>query len=250
MAGKGVAVSPGFFITSKKGGGVTVPGGVNQDIQFNDNGSFGGEHTDGISTPGMTWDKVTGSFAVLAKSPGGSVAVQAGPTDGNALQIDDSGIVLATEGPTSPVVIGTSDPTSDIDINAGGSVEVIAGSTGNIVLAAGPTTSNGVQLTPTAIVIGADESGATLTLEASDDSTLRSTGGDTIIDGAGSVALQNSGVIALVTQESTGTPKIGFLGANPTARITVTGSRASGAALQSLLTALATLGLITDGTTT
>lgn len=42
---------------------------------------------------------------------------------------------------------------------------------------------------------------------------------------------------------------LGFFGVTPVARPTVTGSRASGAALQSLLTALASLGLIVDGST-
>lgn len=42
---------------------------------------------------------------------------------------------------------------------------------------------------------------------------------------------------------------IGFLGANPVARPTVTGSRGGNAALASVLTALANLGLITDSTT-
>lgn len=44
-------------------------------------------------------------------------------------------------------------------------------------------------------------------------------------------------------------PMIGFLGANAVARQTVTGSRGGNAALASLLTALATEGLITDSTT-
>jgi len=43
--------------------------------------------------------------------------------------------------------------------------------------------------------------------------------------------------------------QLGFHGATPVAKQTVTGSRASGAALADLLTKLATLGLITDGTT-
>lgn len=43
--------------------------------------------------------------------------------------------------------------------------------------------------------------------------------------------------------------KVGFLGATPIARQTVTGSRASNAALASLLTALESFGLITDSTT-
>jgi hypothetical protein len=42
---------------------------------------------------------------------------------------------------------------------------------------------------------------------------------------------------------------IGFLGAAAVARPTVSGSRASGAALADLLTKLATMGLIVDGST-
>lgn len=45
------------------------------------------------------------------------------------------------------------------------------------------------------------------------------------------------------------TGNVGFNSATPVAKQTVTGSRASGAALQSLLTALANYGLITDSTT-
>lgn len=48
---------------------------------------------------------------------------------------------------------------------------------------------------------------------------------------------------------NSGGPRIGFLGAAATARPTVSGSRGGNAALASLLTALATLGLITDSTT-
>lgn len=47
----------------------------------------------------------------------------------------------------------------------------------------------------------------------------------------------------------TGTSAIGFYGSAGGAKPTVTGSRATGAALTSLLTALATLGLITDSST-
>lgn len=43
--------------------------------------------------------------------------------------------------------------------------------------------------------------------------------------------------------------QVGFYGATPAAKPTVTGSRADGTALQSLLAAMATLGLITDSTT-
>jgi hypothetical protein len=43
--------------------------------------------------------------------------------------------------------------------------------------------------------------------------------------------------------------QLGFFGATPATKPTVTGSRTDGTALTSLLTALAALGLITDSTT-
>lgn len=53
-----------------------------------------------------------------------------------------------------------------------------------------------------------------------------------------------------IRMEASGTAAmIGFLGANPIARPTVTGSRGGNAALASALTALANLGLITDSST-
>lgn len=50
-------------------------------------------------------------------------------------------------------------------------------------------------------------------------------------------------------KDGSNNPRIGFLGANPLARPTVTGGRGGNAALASLLTALANLGLVTDSTT-
>lgn len=43
--------------------------------------------------------------------------------------------------------------------------------------------------------------------------------------------------------------KLGFFGATPASKPTISGSRAANAALASLITQLATLGLVTDGTT-
>lgn len=56
-------------------------------------------------------------------------------------------------------------------------------------------------------------------------------------------------VTALKLDRTGGNPEIGFLGAAPAPRQAVAGSRGGNAALASLLTALATLGLITDGST-
>ena len=52
---------------------------------------------------------------------------------------------------------------------------------------------------------------------------------------------------ALIVQKSGGT--LGFMGTGGTTRQTITGSRGGNAALASLLTALASHGLITDSTT-
>lgn len=55
--------------------------------------------------------------------------------------------------------------------------------------------------------------------------------------------------LAVRASVSGANPGIGFLGATPAARQALTGSRGGNAALASLITALATLGLVTDGTT-
>jgi hypothetical protein len=221
----GIKLVPGLGFPSS-GGGSSSPGGVNQDIQFNDNGSFGGEHTDGISTPGMTWDKVLGQFTVIGASPGGSCAMQASPLGGAGFQVSDSIVKMGSEGPNCPVSIETGDPTSVISIESAGAVDIEADG-GNATLQSD---------TGTAQVVGAD-------------ALLHANVGNALIDGAGSVALQNNGIISLVSQESTGTPKLGFLGANPTAQITINGSRGGNVALAQLITALATFGLIVDNTT-
>jgi hypothetical protein len=55
--------------------------------------------------------------------------------------------------------------------------------------------------------------------------------------------------VIIRAQKNSGSAKIGFLGAAPAARPIVTGSKGGNAALASLVTALASLGLITDATT-
>lgn len=62
-----------------------------------------------------------------------------------------------------------------------------------------------------------------------------------------SLALQSSNGTNRVQVNDTG---LGFFNATPVAKPTITGSRGLNAALASLLTQLAALGIITDGTTT
>ena len=68
--------------------------------------------------------------------------------------------------------------------------------------------------------------------------------------GSGNVYLgTNSNFTCFTIAESSGVSQMGFFNATPVVKPTITGSRASGAALQNLLTQLASLGLITDSTT-
>lgn len=67
--------------------------------------------------------------------------------------------------------------------------------------------------------------------------------------GAGTGVLYGGNFASAAFQwRHSGGPQIGFYGASPVSKPTVTGSRGGNAALQSLLTQLATLGLITDST--
>lgn len=72
---------------------------------------------------------------------------------------------------------------------------------------------------------------------------------DTFSDGGLLTFDGDSGPILQAQETPIGTPKMAFFGATLTAKPTVTGSRGGNAALASLLTALASLGLITNSTT-
>lgn len=71
----------------------------------------------------------------------------------------------------------------------------------------------------------------------------------TVSTSGGDLALAPSSGLVSVAGNLSVSGRVGFNGAGPIAKPTVTGSRASGAALVSLLAALASLGLITDSTT-
>jgi hypothetical protein len=59
----------------------------------------------------------------------------------------------------------------------------------------------------------------------------------------------NTSIVTIHGPVTVGGPTLGFFGAAPNVKPTVTGSRASGAALASLISALASLNLLTDSTT-
>lgn len=72
--------------------------------------------------------------------------------------------------------------------------------------------------------------------------------GMTYSGGLAAVALQKANVVGLAVGQSGGSPLVGFYGTAPAAKPTVTGSRGGNAALASLLTQLASLGLVVDST--
>jgi hypothetical protein len=88
--------------------------------------------------------------------------------------------------------------------------------------------------------------------DASGASAIKVNGSDGSLNANKSIAMADAKNISVGTttgtQIATGsTQKLGFWGATPAAQQTVTGSRAGNAALASLLTKLATLGIIVDG---
>ena len=119
---------------------------------------------------------------------------------------------MATQASTSVAVTGgTLEFLSDISLNAGAAVAFVSGST------------VGSSISPTSGYIGLDLQG-----------------------GSGQIILNDASGVAI--QQSSSNP-IGFFGSSGTSKANVTGSRGGNAALQSLLSALSSYGLITDSTT-
>ena len=85
--------------------------------------------------------------------------------------------------------------------------------------------------------------GPDLTVRAADSSGIGSVGGDLVLS-AGSAS--TDGVVNITSDLDHDGTNLGFYGTAPVAKPTVTGSRGGNAALASLLTALASQGLITD----
>lgn len=271
MAGKGVAVSPGFFITSKNGGGTTSPGGVDKDVQFNDGGSFGGAAQ-------LTWDKTTNTFLANAQ-PAGAVTLEAGPTPANTIEVAaadiaiealEAGATLALSSDGEAELSSVNDEVlvssqngvviQDTGANANSGITISAaniggGTKGVTVLDEQPSGGDGIQLGSANNSVAIAAGGAQIfvavgppdTAQVQAPKILLSAGGDCTIVGSTVEIKDNSNNSVMA---SGGANTIGFLNAAPVARQVVTGSRASGAALVSLLSALAALGLITDSTTT
>ena len=75
--------------------------------------------------------------------------------------------------------------------------------------------------------------------------------GDTVLDGTFTdckTLVKNQSQTGISAYYASGSMRLGFFGSTPAAKPTVTGSRGGNAALASLLTALADLGLVSDST--
>lgn len=161
----------------------------------------------------FSWDDTAKQLEII--SAAGGVAVATGPTESNEFAIVPTEINLSSGETGSTISINTNDGDIDIDTNTGSINIVTQGDPGTVEIAAQNSGGDACTLT-----IGSDS----FTLQLSGD----------VIQG-----INNSG-----------TDELGFFAATPISKPVVTGSRASGAALTSLLSRLAALGLITDSTTT
>ncbi|HRK60470.1 MAG TPA: hypothetical protein PLI74_12560 [Candidatus Kapabacteria bacterium] len=116
----------------------------------------------------------------------------------------------------------------------------------NFNFGSGLTVSGGGLSVTTSVAISTSST-FDITLTGNSDSEVQLTGSATNLYIRGSTG---SGNIFMRFQKAGSAPteRIGFFGASPQGRQTVTGSRGGNAALASLLTALANIGLITNST--
>jgi hypothetical protein len=198
-------------------GGGGTPGGPNQAIQFNDGGVFGGE-VGAFPLPGMAWDKTTGEITIVG-APGGLQSFLGAAGANAGFQVDDTG--------ASPVVLVVN------DVN-GGEVLVASDGVGGFIKI---NADSGIDLETTNQNITVTADAGLISIEAHDDVIIISDTTSTKIRSGGGTMI-----------EVANPNKIGFFTATPIAQPTVTGSRGGNAALASLLTQLAALGLIVDGT--
>lgn len=176
--------------------------------------------TNGQPTEADNLDKIDAAIGALQ---GGGAATPGAPDQ--SIQFNDSGTLG-----------GDADLTWDKiskSFNANG---VVTSQHGMI---SGATQSNEVIVGPADVLVESLETGATMEIAA--DQAL------SIWSQSGSVKVQNGGGTNLI--EATHDGKLAFFAAAPIVKPSVTGSRGGNAALASLLTQLANLGLLTDSTT-
>jgi hypothetical protein len=179
----------------------------------------------------------------------------------NQLTLGSGSVIAWNSGAT-----GAGSLDSGLARNAAGQVRVSNASTGFGQLTAG-TSDSATNTKPAALIADHASSGtpaagfgSTVSLKAQDSTTasqdLAAVQGEWVVATHASrtarltfVTMDSAGTREGLRIESTGSAAaIGFLGAAAVTRPNVTGSRGGNAALASLLTALANLGLITDST--
>lgn len=231
----------------------------------------GSTQVGGFEVAGATNSVVTGSaandIAAYARGAGGKLLLGSGATPTARVSIDDAGQV-AVLSPTSgnaltvsQAVAGTAltvthnatGQTADataISITRSGSSDSTAGvvvNTGLNITVSATRSAGANDVRDTAAIFSATGGQLNTAIRTnSGENYMNTVGGSMGVGYAfGSVLpakLAVSGTFAV-------TGSVGFYGAAPAAKPAVTGSRGGNAALASLLTSLATLGLITDSTT-
>jgi hypothetical protein len=260
----------------------TAPAGSTTQIQYNNAGVFG-------ATAGFSYDTSTSTFNIAPASTsviiepvaptgsqtstsisirtknasatngaGGSIFVSTGAGLGTGSSGSLSVSTAASTNAAGPISFSTGNGTvsaGDMSFTCGNGTGANSNG-GNFIAAAGNgkgTFDGGSFQMSAGGVVGAGFGGS-FSLVAG--TCLLGTGGDIFINSGGGatdggVYIGTDSHIDCLTilQDVSNNSQMGFFSATPVAKPVVTGSRATGAALVSLLSKLAALGLITDSTT-
>lgn len=234
-------------------------------------GAGGSTQVGGFEVAGGNNSLVTGAVAndvlMYSRASGGHTILGSGTTPTARLSIDDAGkvtinspdsgnaftVAQSTAGVAATVTHNATAQTASatgVSISRAGSTNSTAGALSNTALSVSATSSrsagaNDVQNVAGTFTATSGQLNVALRTNAGEN-YLNTTGGSTGVGYAFAAALPAklsvSGTLAV-------SGNVGFYGTAPAAKPTVTGSRGGNAALASLLTALASLGLITDSTT-
>jgi hypothetical protein len=263
----------------------TAPAGSNTQIQFNSSSAFGATAGFSYNTSTYTFNIAPANIGTVIIEPvaptgsqtstdinirtknasatngnGGNILVAAGQSigTGTAGRLNFSGGAASSSGRGGDVLFtsGSGGFAGNMEFSAGsgggtnsdggqfimsGGLATGTGYGGGFVLQAGNAQGSGT-------AGGFFLTGGSANTGIGGDLSFASGGGAA---GGGSIYLQTDANAAMMTiaQTLAGVGQIGFFNATPVTKPIVTGSRATGAALVSLLTQLAALGLITNSTT-
>lgn len=198
-----------------------------------------------IGAPGAGYASLTGPGDT---SPTGALTQGGGLTVSGDLFVNGAGGIVSTAG----IINQTAGQVSLKGYNSSGVIienEVTTGSAPGVFI--NDNGGNGITIQThngSPIFIGYDVGGGSAT-----DVEIETDAGTINIEsvGGGTISIHSIGGLTVIGGGSTqiNSTDIGFFNKTPTTRQTVTGSRGGNAALASLLTGLANLGLITDSST-